>query len=515
MANDMEAIQIGSITEFNQAMVDASERLNDVIRVRMLERPQVWYSLFPKETYPDGAGYSQKTFTFHAGMDDLAGLTSWERIQPSRAPGTLSPDDPGYDSCSYKAKQFDYGFTEREFFGYRTARRSPTVCYNDVRYKWQFAQQLSKIFGFMTDITADVWETFCREAFMLHAQKVVLTDTADKGTFSYSPFNSTDLTLSAADFFRISKLSSRHLEFWRNLMALKPRGIAAGSDGGIPIFELVVDPFDIDEMIKKDPKYWEAFLYANPNFLLEGYGKVKAFKGWAFLYDALSPRFRLKSKSSNTVVLERVLPYVKQNVSVGVKREPNPEYIKAEYGVCFIRPKNTFKLRIPATKPANPGGGLQFGTVPSWGGEFYPINIPDIETNLLSEKCFFFARYAAFVEPLEYIDDAVMILYKRCPAISRIECSTPVSGNTSATVVSGSAEAIEPNEDGKYTTVRLTLNKALSSAAPMNVKVTFADNSTANAVIATDAQAPTYDITFASANTWISKGGGIASITVA
>jgi hypothetical protein len=511
----LEPVQIGSTTEFNSMMVDLAERLNEIIRVKLLTRPRIWSSLIEKDVYPDGQGYSQKTITFHPGVGDLAGLDTWEEIQPSRAPGTLSPDDPGYDSCSYRAKSFDYGFSERELKGYRTARKSPTVCYNDVRYKWQFQDVLGKIFGFMTDITADVWDNFCREGMSLFSKKIVLTDTPDETQFTYNPLTSTDLKISAAAFNRISRLTFNHLDYWRQLMSLQcPEG-ASGADAGLPVFEFVVDPVDIMTIIEDNTKFWEAYLYADPSFLLEGYGKVKAFRGFAFLNDYMSARYTVKGTDGSDVVLSRVLPYVEETTTIGKKRVANPEYIKAEYGVVVLRPKNVFKLRIPSTKPENPAAGLKFGVQPTWGGDFFAINIQNETNNLLNEKCYFFARYASFLEPLENADDAVTLLYKRCNKVERVTCSTPDSNNTSADAISGTGEAIEPGSDGKYSKIRITLDKVLSQAAPYNITVTFADSSTANAILSGDSNAPTYEITFASADLWLTKGGGISTVTIA
>jgi len=510
----LEPVMLTNTSEFQKYMVDASEFLRPVILQKMLARPSIWTNLIPKDVYPDGMGYTQTTFTFHPGMGDMAGLTDWEQIQASRAPGANGPDDPGYDACTYRGKRFDYGFTQRTLQGYRTARYSPAVCYQDVRFKWQFQQQLRLIFGFMADVTADVWENLCREAFLNFARKIALTNTHEGAEFSYNPFNSTQITIPQADFTSISMLSYKHLEFWSQYLALQCREGASGEDAGLPLFELVVDPIDLQQMIEENEKYWEAFLYANPNFLLENYGKVKTFKGFIFLNDSLSPRFAVAGTSGSNVILERVLPYKTVAATTGTRRVANPEYIKAEYGVAVIRPKNVYRLLIPQTQPSSPDGRLKFGTDPSWLGEFIPINIPNEKDNLLGEKCYFFARYAAFLEPLENVDDAIAILYKRCPRVERITCSTPVAANTSGSVVSGSEEAVDINDEGKYTSVRLTLDKVLSKAAPCSVTVTFADSTTASAMLTGDATAPTYVITFSSANTWITQGGGISTITV-
>jgi len=140
-----------------------------------------------------------------------------------------------------------------------------------------------------------------------------------------------------------------------------------------------------------------------------------------------------------------------------------------------------------------------------------------VEKNILQEKGFFFSRFSAFTKQLENNEYAVTLLVKRCPQVPTVLCDACADATAGAKTVSASV-AVDPEGTGSYYQVEVEIGDAdgLLCEASESVTVTFADATTATALIADDSNSPTkYVITFASAADWIANGGGIATIACA
>ena len=96
--------------EINRMFIDALEFVNPVIEDVSKKTKNAFRDLIPRGTFPVGEGLVQKTYRFHGGIGDMAGLTTWSKVEKGRAPGTNGPDDPGYDPCKYDAYMVKHGF---------------------------------------------------------------------------------------------------------------------------------------------------------------------------------------------------------------------------------------------------------------------------------------------------------------------------------------------------------------------------------------------------------------------
>ena len=502
-----------STESFNRIMVRITENFPPVIRKKLRETPSIYRDIQRSGPFKLGEGYIRKVHTFYPGMDDQAGLLRWEAESGYRAAGTNSENDPGFDPCSYKAYMLGYGFKTETYSGWRTFRRSPDYCINDFIYEWQFEQQLAMILDSFSDVGVQVWENFGREMYMNYANKFVATGSQTPVRFTYTPFSSTQIVVPAGTV--ISTLTPKHMDNLHQLLGLQARDGALSLDNNMPVFGMVLHPYDWDDVIDRNTKLREAYLYSAPEILIDGIGKVKKFRGFGMTFDLMAPRFKVASTDADgNLVLDRVVPFKEEAITQGSRWEPDPEYLNAEYTLVNIILKNVYEKQVPPVAPGRVGKA-SFGTTPSNNGELRWLNIPDVETNALEEKGFFFSRFKAFAKPLENSEYAVTLLVKRCPHTPLVLCDAAPDATSGAKTVSA-AVAIDPDGDLVYYQVKVTIGTAggLTNEANQAVTVTFVDATTATAIIADDTGAPTeYVLTFATAANWVANGGGIESVT--
>jgi hypothetical protein len=501
--------------DLNRMFLDATEFLNPVIEDATKQTRNPYRDLISMGAFTVGEGLVKDQKRFHGGMGDLAGLTTWEQVQKGRAAGTNGQDDPGFDPCKYNAYMVRYGFDTVGYTIYQTARRTQDICINDIKWNWQFSQQIALIFGHLAEITLNIKENFNQEMYLNFCTKVVWTEQADGVEFTYNPMTSTELTVPVGT--NISTLSARHFRYWYEMMALDAGAGALAVSGDQPVFPFIIHPGDFDDMLENDSTIRDDFRYADPQALIANYGSIKQWRGTGFMTHRTAPRFRIKEIADGNLVFERVLPYIEVNADLqGTKWVKNPEYVRAEYAIGVYFMKDVFTHLVPPAGPASPGGGTSFGTAPGWGGDWKWLVFPDRCENPLGEKGFYFSRFQSAAKPGKYYDKPVAVFYKRCPGVCLKVCTPCVAAHTTAAavlIVAGSVSAVNPEAEATYTRVNVELASTLLKNVPEAVLVTFVDDTTATAYISKDANAPVYELTFATADDWVAKGGGIKSVS--
>ena len=492
-----------STEQINRAFLNAVEFLDPVIRDASLNVPRIWVNLLPRATMELGKGLVRTKTRFYADIVDQSGLTNWKQIQKGRAPGTLGVDDPGYDACSYEADMISYAFEQVNWTGYQTNKRTPDICINDIKWNWEFEQQLALIFTQLTDTTLNVWNNFGREMYQTVANAeggnyVLTRGTPDRAKFTVDPMTSTSLTVPKAG--GITGLGWRSLRWFHQMLSLQCPQFASKQMNGKPIFPLVINPVDWDEMFRSDPELRQDVRWGRPEILLDGYGQAEVFEGVAPLFDMIGPRYTITAEGATTMTLTRVDPYDKTAVTpIGTKPVVSTTYLNAPYGMAFFLLKDAMTIRIPPAGPAKPGGanGPQFGMTPSLNGEFKWINIPDRKNNILNEKGFYFGRFQGFVEPGLAAPFVCCFLYKRNTQVDVITMPPLVTAEATA-VGTHVAVVGTPTYSADYKTIVVTLASRLTAYAPAAVTLQGSNSAeitnSGNAFIVDDTQAPTYTI---------------------
>jgi len=488
-----------AVARRNQQFLDALEFVDEVIEKHSHFQVNVFRSKIQRGAYTLGSGLVKKSYRFHPGTADQRGLHRWRPIQISRA---ASGGDPGVDACAYNPYKVGYGFETINYTGFQTERSTDPICIRDLRFTWQFQQQLGLVLGFLADVTNSVWENLAREHYIKFTvdggKGYVLSEGApNTHTFTYDPFAvdaDGDNTIQIAQAIPISTLNWNYLRWLSRWLQMQAPMAAIGNLDGRPSYGLVFDLEDWDKMIETDSDLRQDFRYARPTLLVENYGKVDDYKGFALMHDIGAPRFAVKSADGTFITLKRVDPLVEDEaVTIGNKVTVNPDYLNAEFSLAIIFLERVYMLEIPPAGPAAPGGGTSFGATPSLNGEFAWLNIQNAEDNLLRENGFYFSRFESFAKPGMHNYDAISFIYRRCPHVAPTDCNIGGTDTAAAAAEVGLAsDAVAADVDATNFTLTLTLASILSEEAPEAVTIKDNDAATQVGVIADSSQAPTY-----------------------
>jgi len=500
--------------QVNNAFIEASTEINDVIADRTKQYKSLWRDMIDRVPFVYGEGYIKETNVFHGGTIIQDAGESWYPVQESRAPGTNGPDDPGYDACRYEAEIIGHGFETKNFQLYQTCRRTYDVCLKDVLFKWKFRRQLQLLYNNLTNITLGEWEQITREFYLGFCDKYWVAaggSTYGLEEFTLGLFGRT-ITIPpgpGGGLPDIGRLTQEVLNRFYQFLVRQCPMAAIGMADGMPQFTIVTSPETSTEVIRSDSTRNTDMRYVNQNFLIEGYGTVKQYQGWAHVHDIFTPRFKVDSTGAN---LERVFPYRTQPTTIGDAVDVDPEYVNAPYELSIVFLKDVLQLQIP---PPNPSeiSGHEFEPYDNYG-EFHWINIRERSTNLLGEKGFFFARFEGAAEPLEYSTDCVAILHRRCIDVPIEICGT--CETTEAVAVVSCAQFDETEDADTATEYLVELADCLPCEPGQEVTVTFVGTTKVCAHLSNFYGNGVYKITFATTQTggWCDYDSGMAGGTI-
>lgn len=505
---------------FNRSFRDALEFMDEAIENASIQTKKFWFSLIARGAYPLGQGLVQKRCRFFGSMGDLSGLTNWREVEAGSDGGV---GVPGRNNCRYEADLVDTGMDTVESKMFEAFKRTKDICINDIKWTWQFEQQLRLMTGALADVTIQTWENHNQERYLSYAGQesriFVMAPGAPDGTplsTNYDPFTTTDMVIPKD--IDVGTLDWTFMEHWYQYFGLQcPSGRVSGSSDA-PIFGIGLHPADFTDMLRRDADLREDWRHYRSETLIEQYMSVPQYKGWALMNYLTPPRFRIKTVGASTLTLERVLPYVETTAAThGTRWMVNADYIRAEYALAIPFVKNVLELQVPPAGPASVGG-MRFGAAPSLNGEFYLINIPDRDTNPLGEVAFYLARFQCAAIPGENAEFAMAYLYKRCPqtAIKVCEPCAASGEGTWVTILSAEAVVGEGESATAYTQVKITLAKCLPCESPAEIQLDYNGTGGAEAVDLTlvdGSNAPEYIIGFQTADAWIDASKIVAGTT--
>jgi len=181
---------------------------------------------------------------------------------------------------------------------------------------------------------------------------------------------------------------------------------------------------------------------------------------------------------------------------IGLVPESNPAYVTAELGTLVVFMNQVVQIMVPSVV-SGLGSGMTFGPAPDFSGQWTWLNIQHLETNPLNESGFFFSRYEYFVKALEYAQDAMVILYRRCMQVKRTGCEIETDPDAVATgAVAVTVDAVAGDFSAANNTVALTLASILSAKMGDAVTITHGGGATPGIIVG-DSNAPVYVIGWA------------------
>ena len=478
----------------NNAFVDATQYINPVIADRSKLTISLWRGMIPRGNFRYGEGYIKKTQTFYGDTGEQDAGASWVVVEASRPPNPET-GDLGHDSCRYESAVVGYGFEEKSYQLRETTRRTFDICLSDIQFKWQYEKQLAMIFKSLANVTLSEWEQWEREVYIDFANKWVASNssTSDIGLGTWATtLGSGTITIPAGGLDAIGTLTQPVLDRIYMYLERQARAAAIGSADGMPQFGLVTSPESSTDIIRQDAVRDADMRYVRPNFLVEGFGTVRAYQGYGHIHDIAAPRYKVNDTGT---ALERVWPFMKTATTIGNAVNVDPEYIKAPFEVSIVFLKDVYRLLVPPPNPSSIAGAYKFDPADNFG-EFHWINGWDRCENILREKGFFFGRYRSAAEPLEYSNDAVAILHRRCNALDLSFCFAS-DGACTATAVTTCAKHTAADEDDDATVYDLVLADDLGCGVGEQVQVAFTGGATLDAIIVSDDNTPEYVVAFA------------------
>ena len=475
-----------------------------------MKHPSVMRDRIPYGTMPLYNGFAQKSYIFRGTLGPQAGLTDWKKAETSRKPAGV---DAGVNRCSYTPQTYSWGFDAVSFEGLKTSWKSPVFCAAELMYQDMAQQQLSMILKAGFQITDQVKETYAREMYLKTA--------ADAGKFtllleggglnyvanaatrvSYNPLVSTNLTFKTALLDRISGLNFSQLDLIHQYLTDQCPDAALSTEGGLPVFGLMIDSRDFEKMVHADDELREDFRRAIPMRLIEGFNmSFKVYRGWAIMHDLRQPRWNMSTYDATDVTCVRVnARRATRNGIIGQMPESDPAYVTATLGAATVFMNNVIQILVPSAVSSL--AGMSFGPSPDFNGSWKWLNIQSEQDNPVNENGYFFSRYEYFCKLLEYSQDVHVILYKRCTQSLRSQCpvelvSAAASSGTLA-VITAAADFSAANRQ-----VSLTLGNLLKAGVGSPVTVTNDASADFAATIIDDSLAPTYRIG------WLSGGANV------
>ena len=514
-----------NIAGLNNSFIRAEQFVHQAIANKSKDTMSIWRDMIELGNFEYGRGYMMKKHSFYGGKEVTDSTGDWYQLKDYN--DRSDSNDHLENACQYEPVVTDYGFEEKKYTIYETTRKTKDICLRDIVFHYQFEQQLQLIFDNLSDITLGAWEKWLRETYVTFATKQIVAEGFP--TFEVDGASSGDvidqaglreIKLEGVPEDTIGVLSQDVLDYHYQYLARQARGgKVADGENGMPVFALVTSFETSTELISKDSVRNQDMRYARPSFLLEGYGTITGYKNFAHSHDLETPRFKVSETAGQ---LTRVFPYEFTPTTIGNATNISRDYVTAPFELSIIFLKNVYKGLVPenptAVSGATFGGASNLGTY-KW------INIEDKDTNLLGETGFMFARFNCAPEPLEQVDNALVLLHRRHQAVPVV---MPKEGAELSTAGAGPVDVLsvehkvtpEDSSSVLYREIEVVLGTPLTDRIGDDVVVAITGGSNSgnkDARIARDYANGRYRLIMDADSDWvsdISTGGASATVAV-
>lgn len=319
----------------------------------------IWLKMIQQEAWPDGMGEQIRVLTFERTL--AADTDSWTAL-------TQNLPNVDSNSCVPTATQIGFAQRYRTFNLSQKAVESPPICVNDVRFGFQFKEQLRNMYEMLTQNVAYMWKRRYREQYVTLAEHKVVAaldgSTLYEGTSAFPVQNPT------------SSLTQGILNWARMRMLRDGAGVAAaGRENGAPVFTLVTSAETSDNIIRQNANDLR-YTTAKVNELYAPLGVERSYRGFYHVIDDFPRRFNITGGA-----WVEVKPYIKAatvglpEVEKGEHYVINPDYEVAPYEESIIFVKDVMRSLVPSSI-TSPGGNVAYEPQ-NYRGEFKFLNIRD------------------------------------------------------------------------------------------------------------------------------------------
>lgn len=509
---------------FEEKMIGLAAKNDEVIQMVSMLSKSPWRNLIQRSVFQLGQGAVRQFWRFHPGHGDRRGLNKWQQVQFS-----ILGTDPTSDNSKnkFKAYRHTYGLTRHTYVGYETHRETPEFSLQDLQNSWRWEDVVRLILEMLPNITLEIWDNYFREMSLVMAASAnrffVLSNARyDTHKAVYDAFSvdaDGDTIIKVPAGIEILPLNYGHLDDCaRDLEVSCPTGGLAEVSGR-QVIGLVGDSQEWNRMWEIDPLFRSAFLEANPNVFIDGYGSVKEFRSWAAMHEPLAIRATIKTRNDGqgNMILKVVEPYIDEKIQEsgatyynpdnrgdptkgqGHRQKLNPEWVEAPFTVHIANIRDVYVVEIPpvAPMPAGTPSSWYGNTRPGFNGEWSYFNVRDPDRNRYGDLFRYICRMQAWARPGRNFEwaTAFISLRRTLPQVYRLsEHELPVTD-----AVAVKAYALVP---GSNTLALVTLAKNIGVAPGVACLFTYTPPNSNDAVtrtvtIQTETNAPTYKVLFA------------------
>jgi len=367
-------------------------RIGEMLNAKMLARSP-WVRLFEQEAFPEAMGQTINTLFYERTKIPDVSNAAWTNV---------GLNDGSANTCTPTPQQMEYARTLKSYNLQQAFVKSPTLCVNDIRYGWEFSQQLAEQYRILEMNTKWFWENRFRDEFLRLAGNHVVVDSVNPRSMSSSG-SGQDFPASRAVF----ALEQGMLDYWYMKLVRDSAEGAYGTIDGQDQFLLIASPEQINNLKKQNQDIRQDQRFSSTaNELLAPLGATWAYMGFYYLADIEAPRYNFVNGQ-----YVRVPYYIDVPASTGNKAIVNPAYENAAFEVSFIFNSKAMKSRV-ASQITNPGGQVKFDAV-NYRGDFIWTNIKDNICNPLGNNGYFLALFMQGTEPLR-TEWAYAILHQNC-----------------------------------------------------------------------------------------------------
>lgn len=313
----------------------------------------LWLKMITQEAWPDGMGEEIRVLTFERTL--AADTDAWT---------TLSANAGAGNNCVPSATEIGFAQRYRTYNLQAKAVESPPICVNDIRFGFQFKEQLRNMYDMLTQNVAYIWKRRYREQYVSLAEHKVIA--ALDGSSLYEGVS--DYPTQAP----VSTLTQGILNWARMRLNRDGAGAsAAGKENGGNVYTLVCSAETSDNIIRQNA---DDFRYTTNrvNELYAPLGVERSYRGFYHVIDDFPRRFGLDRVEIPPYIEDDADPAV---TALGTRYIINPDYETAPYEESIIFVKDVMHAMVPGTI-TSPGGNVQIEPQ-NYRGEFKFLNIRD------------------------------------------------------------------------------------------------------------------------------------------
>lgn len=375
---------------FGQKIYSKSAYRKPIIRLQTMTRG----------AWPNAMGDIHNHLTYQRSFPTVDTAALWTNVTPS--------DGDSVNACTPPITNVNFAQKTRTSRLRHLAVETPYFCIEDIRNKFEFAQQLEKHTNILTDVSWWVWaDRYTADYVDICEHNVTINKTdgiVDNGTSGYSVASPPNAQLQQDQLEELSLIILREGS---------EEAPAIDVDTGAPVIEMIIGKETSDNLFRNNPRLRDDLRYAemgsgmDASFLPNNFPKKRrVFGGFIHNIDLYPRRFDIVG--GQYVLIPTWAPNA---VTIGNASDLNPLWKTAPYEETILWMPNVYKSMVP-TPMAEPAPGWKFNPV-DYMGNFRAVNIPERVCNPDMTNIFWRAIFEDAAEPV-HPEYGISILHSRC-----------------------------------------------------------------------------------------------------